>query len=592
MYVGGGFSTLDGQPRQYLGKLSASGNGAVDPMWDPGADNLVRILVADGNDAIYAAGDFLIIGGESRHLMSKLSASGTGAVDPDWNPIPDDLPTSMVLGSNNSIYVAGRFQNIGGQARRTIAKLSRSGTGAADPVWNPAPTGGVNALATANSGAVYAGGGFTSIGGQTRSDIAKLSDAGAGDADPAWDAGPVEGHYYVVNAMAMLGDDDDLAVGGSITSIDGQPRRGLAVLSNTGDNLPAVDTVQPGFVYALAAQPNGGMIVGGYFDNAGAQIRHSLLRLQVDGSLDPNWNPDAENGVLALATIGNETVFAGGGFSYVGGLPRASIAKLSGSGTGAVDPDWDPGADNVVMTLAVDGDGAVYAGGSFGEIASQPRQYLAKLSVNGSGAVDPTWNPNPDGNPFALAVGNDGSIYVAGLFQNIGGLPRNNLAKLSGSGSGSADPNWDPDPDSGVLALAVDTDGSVFAGGNFFNIGGQQRQGIAKLAGDGNGAADPLWNPLVGCLGGNSLVLDGNGALFASICSGARKLSTSGTGIDPEFARWNPQTNGSYMAIAQNATGNIYLGGLFTTVGNLPRGSVAAVPPTAPPEEIFADGFE
>ena len=74
---------------------------------------------------------------------------------------------------------------IGGQNRNRIAKLSSTGTGAADPTWNPGANNSVHALAV-SGGDVYAGGDFTSIGGQSRNRIAKLSSTGTGAADPSW----------------------------------------------------------------------------------------------------------------------------------------------------------------------------------------------------------------------------------------------------------------------------------------------------------------------------------------------------------------------------------------------------------------------
>jgi hypothetical protein len=62
-----------------------------------------------------------------------------------------------------AIYAGGGFTIIGGQTRNNVAALDAT-TGAADPAWNPNASAPVLALAVAGS-TVYAGGGFTSIGG-------------------------------------------------------------------------------------------------------------------------------------------------------------------------------------------------------------------------------------------------------------------------------------------------------------------------------------------------------------------------------------------------------------------------------------------
>ena len=43
--------------------------------------------------------------------------------------------------SGTSVYAGGYFTSIGGQTRNYLAKLSSSGTGAADATWNPNANG-------------------------------------------------------------------------------------------------------------------------------------------------------------------------------------------------------------------------------------------------------------------------------------------------------------------------------------------------------------------------------------------------------------------------------------------------------------------
>jgi len=50
------------------------------------------------------------------------------------------------------------------------------------------------------------------------------------------------------------------------------------------------------------------------------------------------------------------------------------------------------------------------------------------------------------------------SFLVGGLFQSMGPLTRNNIAKVSTSGLGAADANRDPSADEDVLPLLPDAD--------------------------------------------------------------------------------------------------------------------------------------
>lgn len=258
-----------------------------------------------------------------------------------------------------------------------IAKLNGGGQGEPVPEWDPAPVGSyVFRLMPDNAGSIYVLGNFIQIGGQWREHIAKLSTTGTGSADPIWNPGP----DLSVDAIG-LDANDQVIVGGMFTFIGGQPRSHIAKLSNTGT-----------------------------------------------GAADANWNPSA-NGYVYGLTVANGSVYVGGAFTQIGGQLRQSLAKLSAGGNGVADPSWNPSPDHSAELFAVDEDGSVYIGGHFTHIGGQPRSSIAKLSGSGNGAVDPNWNPGMDGKLEGwgnLSIAND-ALYVIGEFNEIGGQPRQGL---------------------------------------------------------------------------------------------------------------------------------------------------------------------
>ncbi len=640
VYAGGTFYAYAGNNQyiQYLAKISGAGNGVVDASWNPAPDNDVTGLAVDSSGNVFAAGPFHNIGGQARSYIAKLSGTGTGSADPTWNPAPNGFASVWALSvdSNGAVYAGGNFTNIGGLPRNHLAKLSNTGTGAADAIWNPNPDGNVYLLAIDTTNNIYVGGNFANIGGQVRSGFARLSNTGAGtadaswapnfdnlvssiafdgagnsylggsfssvngsarsgiakltstaDVDSAWNAGsvvaapscPGSGLCAPINAVAITGSGLIVA-GGNLDSVAGQTRRGLAEFTAANATLQsAQDAIRTATVNALAAQPGGGVIVGGSFQYVGTTPRSNLLRLQTDGRLDTTWNPGA-NGVVNKISINAATgaIYVAGGFGTIGGQYEYGLAKIASSGV--VDTTWAPAPDCAPTTaLTLDSSGNVYVGGCFSSIGGQSRANIAKLD-GATGTADPNWNASTDYGPTGLAVDNtNGWVYAFGYFQNAGGSMHKYLARFSTSGAGAVDPNWNPNPDYQMNSIAIDTDGSVFVGGYFQNIGGQVRSNIAKLTG-ANGSADATWNPTA--CGPFALTLDGNGALYANGCALA-KLSTTGTGIDPVYSTWNPgNIDGNVFATALDANGNVYVGGQFTTIGSTSRTDLAALPPTAP----------
>src|SRR5262249_27763497 len=118
------------------------------------------------------------MGGLRRDGIAALDAT-TGAAT-SWNPgagggpFPNPTGVLALAASAGKIYAGGEFSSIGGQARNFIAALD-SATGAATS-WNPNANGLVRTVAV-DGGTVYAGGEFTSVGGRGRNYIAALDTA-------------------------------------------------------------------------------------------------------------------------------------------------------------------------------------------------------------------------------------------------------------------------------------------------------------------------------------------------------------------------------------------------------------------------------
>jgi len=607
VYVGGTFANVGNAPRLRVAKLDVAGSGDSIPGWNPGvegsADAVVDALALDAGGNLLVGGRFDMVGGLARTGAARVS--GAGVVDPTWNPSSDGYLYDIAIAASGDVYVAGYFSQIGGRTRTSIAKLSSLGAGQADENWNPNAGPPLNvvvrSLALDGAGGLYAGGSFTSIGGQVRRHLAKLSTTGTGAADSAWNA-QVNDQVYALSADGASA----VYAAGTFTRAGGTLNLGLARLAvgNGASTIPyAVQSF--GYITDIAVAPDHSIYAAGAFARAGVYPRAGLLRVAPNGGLDTAWDPSPDGDVYALAVDGDGAVYVGGGFQAIGGQARSNLAKLAPSGTGAADADWNPAPDASVSAISPDPGGSIFVAGYFTAIGNQSRACIAKLGD--SGVADATWNPLATAgegarcNITALALGPGDTLYAGGDYTDIGGQPRSRLARLSRSGAGQADAQWNPGADDFIETIAIGPAGEIYVGGGFGQIGGQPRTSIAKLSPTGIGAADPTWNPAPAIEGGGARVETiaayGPDALFVggyfqeiggAPRYGLAKLSSTGTGsADPI---WVPEAPISVSSLALDGSGTLVIGGSFNAVAGVPRRYLASLPTVV--SSVFADSFE
>ncbi len=328
-----------------------------------------------------------------------------------------------------------------------------------------------------------------------------------------------------------------------------------------------------GPIYAFAVQPDGKILIGGDFTtlsvSGGAAVaRNNLARLNPDGTLDPNFNPNANEQINTIVVQADGKIVVGGRFTAIGGQNRNYIARLDAA-TGLAD-SFDPNAnsdrplDTSVKATALQADGKILAAGFFTSIGGQTRRHIARLDP-ATGFAD-SFDPNASHIVYAIAVQADGKILVGGFFNGIGGEIRHNLARLDPN-TGLAD-LFNPDVGDFVLSLAVQADGRILVGGFFAQVGGQDRLRIARLD-PKTGQADSF-NPNADAVV-YQIAVQADGKILA-----AGAFNNIGGQTRPGIARlepkwgladsFNPSASDSVASIAVQVDGKILIGGNFTTL--------------------------
>jgi uncharacterized delta-60 repeat protein len=341
-------------------------------------------------------------------------------------------------------------------------------------------------------------------------------------------------------------------------------------------------------VYAVAMQTNGQMLLAGIFDSIGEETRLNLARLNHDGSLDLNFDPGhvADIGyVAALAVQPDGKVIIGGSFGSSFGLGPPYLIRLGADGTVDESFDLDLAIDGPVSSVALQNDGRILIAGSFTFVDNLLRKSVARL--NADGGLDTTFDAcvASSAGATSVALQTDGKVLMTGNFTFSSGLVRNGIARLK--------PNGDLDtafaPGTGMNAgataytVAMRGNGKVLLGGDFASFHSTPRNGIAQLNADGT--VDMTFDPGTG-------VNDG-GAVYAMALQSGEKLLIGGTFTsfnqvaEKGVARLNPDgsleaacdlafgANSTVSSFAIQSDGSVLVGGLFTTFNDLSRNGIA-----------------
>jgi uncharacterized delta-60 repeat protein len=532
--VGGSFTSIGGQPRNHIARLDA-GSGLADS-FDPDASHAVVSIAIQANGKILAAGQFMRVGGEFRNRIARLDPT-SGSPD-SFNPIADNVVNSIVVQADGMILVGGSFTTIGpsdrpdgnfGQVRNYIARIDPA-TGLPDS-FNPSADDPVYSIAVQADGKILAGGLFTTFapnGGPfvTRNRIARL------EADGRLDRTLVDPNIVGGAVLATaVQPDGKILLGGNFTDVLGVTRNNIARLNMDGTLDTAFNPNANGDVHAIAVQVDGKILVGGNFFGAnsiGGQGRNFIARLDATTGVADSFNPNADNIVGALAVQADGQILAGGVFTSIGGQTRTAIARLDPT-TGLAD-SFDPRANKsgFINSIVVQANGKILVGGNFSTLAPNGGAAVARNSIarlNSDGTLDP-FDPNSNDIINAIAVQADGKVLACGQFTNIGGQDRNFMARLDAL-TGLAD-SFNPSANSFLFAIAVQADGKILASGGFSganSIGGEDRNFIARLNTDGTADSfDPNPDDEVRSI---TFQADGKilaGGLFANIGGQTRNL--------------------------------------------------------------------
>jgi uncharacterized delta-60 repeat protein len=282
--LGGEFSMVGGAPRGGLARLNF--NGSLDAGFDPGSgtDGPVFAVAESyviGARKIWLGGGFSSFDGNPRNAVARINDDGTLDVAFDPGAGPDGVVYAVVAYPTNSTHggkllIGGNFTSYAGVSRAGVARINSDGS--LDLSFNPGTgaLGTVRAIALQPDGRILLGGSFTNFNGVALNRLARLNDAGS--LDNSFNAGV--GANDTVLSLQLQGDTK-IVVGGLFTRCNGVSRNRLTRLNNDGSVDPTINfgLGANSFVAATMVQADGKIVIGGGFTEYDGVPRQRIARI-------------------------------------------------------------------------------------------------------------------------------------------------------------------------------------------------------------------------------------------------------------------------------------------------------------------------
>jgi hypothetical protein len=627
--LGGIVDYVNGVPVSGLQRLRADGSAV--PGWSVLSDNQVTTTASDGT-WLYLGGAFTVVNGFDLPNAARVSIA-TGQVDGAWRPAPNAAVTRLIVPASGGLVMAGDFTYVQELPRRSLVKVSTTGTGSPVETWRCDTVEEILTLTEAGSW-LYVGGKFgaanaaVGLGGAPVSFLGRISPA-TGAVDGNWRPGP----NWWVNSLSASGTH--LYVGGEFTRMSNVARKYLARIPLTSAAFDPAWTPNLSNLVTSVCHSNGSTFVSGSFVTVENLPRRGFVKFSTNDSLpDTSWAPALDGLADAMIPDGAGGVWMGGRF-HTGAAPGGGWARI-GSGVGA-QPQYPARLESrgSVLRLVTAG-GWVYAGGQFDTVNGQRQPLLFRMDSNGNvssswqaglGGFDPylrdlEYIASAGGGPELILGGNfiapdeapgigmifnlsrikaadgatqtgfitnplnvvnaiepwNGGFLIGGEFPALQPLPEN-ISTIPYLGwvnaAGVPDTSFTPTPDGPVDTITA-AGGAFYVGGRFTEISGLGRKRLCRFNGLNN--IDLLWSP--NASGPVSAIEVSGGRVFAGgkftrigrdVRRNLAELAAGGSG---SALPWRPDP-GLQVSSLRVIGSQLYVGGAFFDIAQQSRGKAA-----------------
>ena len=568
--IGGLFNEINGVACNFIARLNS--DQSIDETFNPGAgaNNTIRAIAVQPDGKILIGGSFTEFNGNAVNRIGRLNSDGSFDASFNAGTGANSTVETIAVQPNGKVLVGGSFSSFNDATHNRIARLNSNGSLDTGFSIGTGANGTVYAIAVQTDGRILVGGTFITFNGIVSRHLVRL-DFGGGN-DSTLTSGFDSGTASQVRAL-QIQPDGKILVGGFFTAYSDVTSNGLVRVSNNGSletafpTLPA--TVSERAIVSIVLQPDEKIVVGGaYYDEIFNELG-GIERFNADGGLDSTFTPPASLNapIVSVAVQLDGKIVCAGFFTSVASVERSYLIRLNSDGsqdnaaTAAIE------ANGVVYSIAPQTNGKILIGGDFKFVNGVRKNRIARL--NSDGSLDSSFNSGTgtDGTVRAIVVQPDGRILVGGLFGSYNGTTSfYGLVRLNSDGSLDSSFRFAASSFLGVYAIAIQPDGKILVAGGFQrpNVGGSV--GVVRLNQDGS--LDSSFNYSFQSQNVRALTLQSDGKIcFGGAFSGSMRTFLGRFNSNGSLDNTFPGANSTVETIVAQTDGKIMVGGSFTGIG-------------------------
>lgn len=546
-----------------------------------------------------------------------------GSIDWNFNPHDhgfghgaNDWISKVVEQPDGKLLIGGYFTSYNGISRNRIARLFPDGT--LDPTFDPG-TGcefgfsfpSVSDIKLFPDGKILIVGGFQKYNGTVVNSLVCLHPDGSHDT--TFQTG--SGANNSISTIEFL-PDGKILLGGSFTVFNGGNVNRIVRLNVDGSPDPEFQgpVLQNFFsLNIIRSLPDGKLLVGGSFTQAGGTNNNYLVKLMPDGSVDATfyagltavnlpWNDEYPFISNIHLTTGNKYLVTGR-LSYFppGSQNYKGILLLNSDGS--PDPDFNiptlspfGGFSPFISSVCPTGEEKFYITGDFYIYNGIQRAGIARIFING--ALDQSFAPYAEGMFGNILKQSGGKLLLTGDIKHVNYTRLNSwMIRLD---ENNPDPSFNPNTGANniVRASCIQSDGKILIGGYFHLYNGELRKNLARLLTDGT--PDASFDPglsmnypgmpySIAVQNDGKIIVGGDFSSFDSVPTGRIVRLNHNGSVDQDF-NTGTGANSVVQKIIIQADGKNIVAGSFTAFNNESAGRIVRLNPDGSTDAGFAAG--